>query len=111
MTYDEIKKYYNIPEEIIKMYESWESVKKKREKGEDTPELEKLKLIILLKDSGFKDEEIKNYIEGLTEDRDKILILDKKRKNTLDKIHIYEKQLENLDYLRYEIRRKNNNKI
>lgn len=108
MTYDEMKKYYNIPEEIIKMYESWESVKKKKEEEEV---LEKLKLIILLKDSGFKEEEIKKYVEGLTEDREKILILDRKRNYTLDKIHIYEKRLENLDYLRYEMRKKNNKNI
>lgn len=108
MTYDDMKKYYNIPEEVIEMYKSWESVKKKKDVGEV---LEKLRLIVLLKDSGFKEEEIRKYIEAVIEDREKILILDRKRNYTLDKIHIYEKRLENLDYLRYEIRKKINKEI
>ena len=38
-------------------------------------------------------------------DRDRLRMLDEKRKATLDDIHFREKQLERLDYLRHELRK------
>ena len=38
-------------------------------------------------------------------------MLDKKRKGTLDEIHFKEKQLDRLDYLRFEIKKENKNNL
>ncbi|MDU1910705.1 MerR family transcriptional regulator [Fusobacterium sp.] len=108
MTFDEIKKYYNITDEIIQEYKNW-GFSRIEKNGKNNSELEKLKLIMILRDSGFNAKEIENYMkiefkDGRA-DAKKMKLLNDKRNQLLDKIHTYEKQLGNLDYIRYEIRK------
>lgn len=68
---------------------------------------ERLSMIMTLHDVGFTNEEVHQYMslwvqgEATREERKKMLV--QKRNGTLDEIHFKEKQLERLDYLRYEI--------
>lgn len=109
MTFDEIKRYYNIPVEVIEEYKNCGFCRIKGESKCNDSDLEKLKLILLLQDSGFDMKEIESYIkiEAADEKRDikKMKLLNEKRNQMLDKIHTYEEQLRNLDYIRHEIRK------
>lgn len=113
MTIDEASAAYKIPIEILKEYESWglcEEVKKVMGDWKyDDSDLEKLSLIMTLHDIGFDTAEVRTYMELLLEARDtadeRMRMLDEKRGKTLDEIHLREKQLDRLDYLRYKIRK------
>lgn len=62
-------------------------------------------LEINLKDAGFNEEEIKEFIELLNNNNlfEQKQYLDEKRKSLLDKVHKSEKQIMCLDYLKYEL--------
>ena len=69
---------------------------------------------VIVVDSGandlFSKEDIDEYMQLILSgenDEECLKILSQKRKKALDKIHILEKQISNLDYLKNEI--KNNN--
>ena len=49
-------------------------------------------------------------LEGNSTDAQRLLVLGKKRRGMLDEIHFREKQLDRLDYLRYEIQKKQERK-
>ena len=112
MTIDEASKWYQIPMEILKEYESWGlcgAVKKVMGAWQyDDLDLERLSMIMTLHDIGFHTEEIENYMRLLLEqqdtDRERLRMLEKKRSEALDEIHFRERQLDRLDYLRYKIR-------
>lgn len=113
MTITEASQRYSIPLEILREYESWGlcgAVKKVMGAWQyDDSDLERLSLIMTLHDIGFETKEIETYMRLLleredTEDR-RMEMLNQKRDNTLDEIHLREKQLERLDYLRYSIRK------
>lgn len=112
MISEEAGKRYGIPLDILEQYETWglcDTVKKVMGVRQyDDSDLEKLSLIMTLYDSGFDIGEIKNYMKLLENGRESseecLCILDRKRKNLLNRIHIQERQLEYLDYLRYKIR-------
>ena len=99
MTIDEACRRYNIPLEILHEYEQWGLCG-------DT-DLERLSMIMTLHDIGFKNSEIETYMKKLLEKEsgeDQCLkMLEQKRQSILDEIHFREKQLSNLDYLRYNI--------
>lgn len=109
MTFDEINKNYNIPAEIIQEYKNWGFCRTKVKNRCNDSDLEKLKLIMLLLESGFTKEEIEKYIKiekgDERADIKKMKMLNEKRDYMLDKIHMCEKQLGNLDYIRHEIRK------
>ena len=109
MTFDEIIRYYNIPDKAIQEYKNCGFCRIKVENKCNDSDLEKLKLILLLQDSGFDVKEIEDYIKIQTIDEKgdikKMKLLNEKRNQMLEKIHIYEKQLGNLDYIRHEIRK------
>ena len=96
-------------------YESWGlcgAVKKVMGAWQyDDSDLERLSLIMTLHDIGFANEEIENYMKLLTEgkntDAERMRMLNKKHNAMLDEIHFREKQLDRLNYLRYEIEKKN----
>ncbi len=111
MTIEEASETYCIPIKILKEYEQMNlcgSVKKvmgKWQYGEQ--DLKRLSMIMTLHETGFSNKDIDEYMRLLFsgENEDNCLkMLSQKRKNTLDKIHFYEKQISNLDYLRHEIR-------
>lgn len=113
MTIYEASERYNIPIEILKLYESWNLcsvVKDVMDEWQyDDTDLERLSLIMALHDIGFSNQEIESYMRLLLEDNQsdisRLKILDKKRDDVLRDIHIREKQLQRLDYLRYHIRK------
>lgn len=113
MTIDEVNRKYQIPKKILKEYESWGlcgAVRKVMGNWQyDDQDLERLSLIMTLHDIGFRSEEVETYmhlvIEGDETQDERMRILDQKREKALDEIHFREKQLDRMDYLRYEIRK------
>ena len=107
MTIDEASKRYNIPlnirwglcNAVKKVMGAWQY---------DDTDLERLSLIMTLHDIGFESFEIETYMKLLLEKENsedqRLKILEDKRRNILDDIHLKEKQLNYLDYLRYNIK-------
>ena len=114
MTIEEASEKYCIPIKILKEYESMELCKPvKRVMGEwhyDDEDIKRLSMIMTLYETYFSKEDIDEYMQLILSgenDEECLKILSQKRKKALDKIHILEKQISNLDYLKNEI--KNNN--
>lgn len=116
MTGAEICERYGIPLNVLEEYHKWGycgAVKSIMEdwKYDDT-DLERLSLIMVLHDIGFTSEEAEKYMrltaDETSTDSVRLKMLTEKRAKALDEIHFKEKQLEHIDYLRHEIRSKNN---
>ena len=113
MTIYEASEKYNIPIKILQEYESWGlcgEVKKVMGSWRyDDSDIERLSTIMTLHDIGFTNEEIKKYmrllLKGNDTEQDRMKMLNTKRDNTLDEIHFKEKQLDRLDYLRFEMKK------
>lgn len=113
MTIEEASIRYNIPVSILQEYESWGLCSEvKKVMGDwhyDQTDMERLSLIMTLHDVGFEKEEVEHYmhllLSGEKTGQERIEMLQKKRNGTLDEIHFKQKQLDRLDYLRYEIAR------
>ena len=109
MTIEEASKKYNIPIKILKEYESWglfQEVKKVMGSWQyDETDLERLSLIMTLHDLDFTVEEVEKYMKlSLEKNEGECLnLLNKKIKGILDEVHLKEKQLLRIDYLRYEM--------
>lgn len=114
MTIDEASQRYGVPMDILREYERLglcPAVKKVMGTWQyDDSDLEKLSLIMTLHDVGFSTEEVETYMrlmeDGGARDCKLLSMLDQKRTAALDEIHFREKQLDRLDYLRHEIRKK-----
>ena len=72
---------------------------------DDEADVERLSLIMMLHDLDFTVEEINKYMKLSLEknERECLKLLNKKRKGILDEVHLKEKQLSRIDYLRYEM--------
>ena len=113
MTKDGASQRYRIPPHILDEYESWGlcgALKKVMGAWQyDDEDLEWLSTIMTLHDIGFTAEEVENYMRLLLEqpdsDRQRLRMMEEKRKATLDEIHFRERQLQRLDYLRHEIQK------
>ena len=113
MTIQEASERYHIPMPILREYESWGlcgTVKTVMGAWQyDDTDLERLSMIMTLHDVGFANDEIETYMKLLLEqegtETQRLRMLDQKRGHTLNEIHLREKQLERLDYLRYHIRK------
>ena len=113
MTIFETSEHYQIPLEVLRKYESWGlcgAVKKVIGDWQyDDQDLERLSMIMTLHDIGFSIEEVETYmrllIAGESTGNERMRMLNKKRDSALDEIHFREKQLERMDYLRYQIRK------
>ncbi len=83
-------------QEVKKVMGSWQY---------DETDFERLSLIMMLHDLDFTVEEIKKYMKLSLEknERECLKLLNKKRKGILDEVHLKEKQLSRIDYLRYEM--------
>ncbi|HIX84223.1 MAG TPA: MerR family transcriptional regulator [Candidatus Megamonas gallistercoris] len=111
MTKQEASEHFNIPISVLDEYESWGlcgAVKKVMGVWQyDDSDLEYLSMIMTLHDIGFNSSEVEMYMRLLLNDKStdkkQLEMLNKKRDAILDRIHFREKQLERLDYLRYEI--------
>lgn len=114
MTEQEAGQRYGIPAHILDEYESWglcPAVKRVMGAWQyDETDMERLSLILTLHDIGFAPAEVENYmrlvLEGGSTKAQRMLLLGEKRQGMLDEIHFREKQLDRLDYLRFEIRKK-----
>ena len=99
MTIDEVSRCCGIPLKALQEY--------------DNTDPERLSVLITLHQIGFESAEIEAYMKLLEkEDSDgqRLRILERKRRSLLDEIHFREKQLSQLDYLRYSIRKKQSKK-
>ena len=104
MTETEINKRYNIPFEIIQEYES---LKPHHTAAYDEQDISYLSMLITLHRIGFQREEAATYmrllLEGDKTQFQRLQMLNQKREETLEKIHEKENQLDQLDYLRFQI--------
>lgn len=112
ITRNEMSSHYGIPQRILKEYERLGS--RHPENGAEgravysDQDLERLRLIMALYEGGFQKEEVERYM-ALALDRtdtgaEQLAMLQKKRDGILHEIHLREKQIDQLDYLRYGIR-------
>lgn len=116
MTINEASKRYKIPIKILQEYESWGlcgEVKKVMGSWHyDESDIERLSTIMTLHDIGFTNNEIEKYmrllIKGASTDAKRIKMLEAKRYGTLDEIHFKQRQLDSLDYLRFEMKMQSN---
>lgn len=113
MTINEASERYKIPIKILKEYESWglcDEVKKVMGTWHyDETDIERLSLIMTLHDIGFTNDEVERYmrllLKGGSTEKERMEMLREKRNGTLDEIHLKEKQLDRLDYLRFEMQK------
>lgn len=118
MTINEASERYKIPIKILQEYESWGlcgEVKKIMGSWHyDDSDMERLGTIMTLHDIGFTNDEIAKYmrllVEGGSTETERMKMLETKRNGTLDEIHFKERQLDRLDYLRFEMKSHNKNK-
>lgn len=89
-------KFGDCVKKLKKVMESWQY---------DETDFERLSLIMMLYGLDFTVEEIKKYMKLSLEknERECLKLLNKKRKGILDEVHLKEKQLSRIDYLRYEM--------
>ncbi|MGN0688912.1 MAG: MerR family transcriptional regulator [Oscillospiraceae bacterium] len=114
MTIYEASERYNIPIEILKEYESYglcnEAGKAINSWNYDERDIELLSTVMTLHDIGFTNDEVRKYMrllsEGDSTEKERLHMLEQKRNGTLNEIHIKEKQLDRLDYLRFIIKNK-----
>lgn len=118
MTIFEASEKYNIPVRILQEYESWglcgEVKKVMDSRRYDDSDIERLSTIMTLHDIGFTNAEVERYmkllLQGTSGEEERLKMLETKRNGTLDEIHFKERQLDRLDYLRFEMKSQNKNK-
>lgn len=112
MTINEASERYKIPIKILQEYKRWGlcgEVKKIMGSWHyDESDIEGLSTIMTLHDIGFTNDEVEKYMrllfEGESTERERLKMLNDKRNGTLDEIHFKERQLDRLDYLRFEMK-------
>lgn len=112
MTRSEVRTKYNIPADILVKYEEW-NLRNIDNAGSDEwyydyKDIELISLIMTLYNIGFSDEEVGKYMR-LYEKNDKskserLCMLNNKRHDLLEEIHDKENKLEDIDYLRFELK-------
>ena len=116
MTIQEASERYNIPITILEEYASWGlcgEVKKIMGSWQyDDSDMERLGTIMTLHDIGFSNKEVETYmrllVAGESTEAERMQMLESKRTGTLNEIHFKERQLDRLDYLRFEMKRSKN---
>lgn len=111
MTSDEASTRYKIPLSILKEYESWglcnavKSVMGAWQYNEQ--DIERLSLIMTLHDVGFASDDVERYMRLLVSPSDtskeRLQMLQALRGNLMDELHIKQKNVDRLDYLRQHI--------
>lgn len=106
MTIDELSRRYNVDIEKLKLFEKTKLITVSDELS-DT-DLRQLGIVCTLYDSGFTVDAIKRFLGfGHNKEREEqIKLLNLYRHNLLDEIHKKQKNLDNLDYIIYEIKNK-----
>ena len=111
MNIDEASKRYMIPMEVLREYEQMGlcgSVRQVMGAWEyDERDLERLSMIMTLHDVGFTSEETEHFMRlllaGDETESERMRMLAAHRTATLDEVHLKEKQLERIDYLRHKL--------
>ena len=106
MTKEELCQKYHIPKAVLNLYEKINPKGQKTAQWDDR-DIEKLSLMMTLCESGFSESETARCFQHLEDHRECdtcMALLEKKRHSALDEIHRREKQIENIDYLKYKIR-------
>ncbi len=111
MTMQEASKRYCIPVEVLREYERWGLcgvVKTVMGAWQyDDEDIERLSMIMTLHDIGFDNEQVERYMRLMLEERNseekRMRMLELLRDSTLDEIHVKQKQLDRMDYLRYKL--------
>ena len=121
MTGEEVSRQYHIPVKILQEYAQWGLCGAVRIAMEDwqydweygDSDLERLGMIMALHDMGFSPEDVETYmkllIAGDSTKQQRMQMLNVLQSKTLDEIHLRERQLERMDYLRNEIRNRMTN--
>lgn len=112
LTGEEVCRRYQIPAEVLEEYKSMGLCGVVRMAMEDwqfdDTDLERLGLIMALHDVGFDRPEIEAYMRLMLQPgkskAERLRFLDERRKEKLEEIHLRERQLERMDYLRYKLR-------
>ena len=112
MTIDEVSKRHNIPIDVLQKYENMGIVKDgKKVTGAwnyDEDDIQRLSMIMTLKDIGFDNNEVEQYMhlleEGCSTNEYRLDMLNKRRTDALNEIHFKEAQIDKLDYLRHKIK-------
>lgn len=112
MTKEEVSLRFGIPEKILDEYHNMELCDAVRIAMDDwkytDEDLERLSMIMALHDIGFTKDKVEMYMKllvaGESTEKARMKILDEQRKKALDEIHLKERQLERMDYLRFQIR-------
>ncbi|OUQ13532.1 MerR family transcriptional regulator [Lachnoclostridium sp. An14] len=111
MTMQEASERYCIPVEVLREYERWGLcgvVKTVMGVWQyDDEDIERLSMIMTLHDIGFDNEQVERYMRLMLEERNseekRMRMLELLRDSTLDEIHVKQKQLDRMDYLRYKL--------
>lgn len=107
----EVSQKYNVSETTLRYYEKvglFDEVKRvNKVRDYDEKDIERLSLIMSLKKVGLHIEAILQYLY-LTKDgeqtvNERLCILSKQRQELMDQIHKYQKSLDCLDFLIYEL--------
>lgn len=102
MTKQEVLKRYKIPPDLLEQYREARHCLSFRES-----DIEAISMIMTLYDAGFNDGEVKEYMTLLFSEQNtvekRMAMLVKKRKETLEDLHSKQKQLDGIDYLRYQM--------
>lgn len=117
MTMKEVSERYHISTKMLKEYESWglcDAVKKTAGTWPyDDLDIQRLSMIMTLKDIGFNKNEVEAYMrlesEGERTRPNRLRMLEQRRGKTLDEIHLKEKQIAYMDYLRHEMKKDKDN--
>lgn len=108
----EVSERYNIPIAVLDEYREMGLCDAVRMAMSDWQyndrDPERLGMIMALHDMGFQKDEVESYmkllLQGDSTEKTRMKMLDELRKKALDEIHLKERQLERMDYLRHEIR-------
>lgn len=98
---------FNVPDCLMESYEKCRCCQCTGQSEYSQEDIEHLSLMMSLQEIGFSEEEILTYI-NLSENggsREQVTMLDRKRKELLKDIHLREKQLDCLDYLRHQLKK------
>lgn len=112
MIADEVCVRYHIPHKVLKEYHYWglcDAVRIAMDDWQyDDKDLERLGMIMSLHDMGFEKKEVEMYMKLLLQGdktmKERMKMLDQLRSKALDEIHLRERQMMRMDYLRKEIR-------
>ena len=108
---EEASRRFQIPISVLDEYEGWGLRSAAKQAAGawqyDDRDMERLSAIMALYDIGFAADEVETYMRLLLSDadttRERMRMLERRRDAALDEIHLKEKQLQRLDYLRHQM--------